>query len=332
MSDIKVSVIVPVYNSERHLRECLDSIRQQTLKDIEIICVDDGSSDGSLQILDEYENMDKRFTVLQNLTNKGTGYSINKGIRYSHGEYIAEVDADDFIDPDMYEQLYKAAKGADIVKSGYWSYYEEDKEVPSSLVEEESRFNPLKLNFKNRRDVFGFQCSFWTAIYKRELFFIDPEFTMWNETSGASFQDTSACFILTAMAKEMVWLPRSFYHWRVGEAHSITSTKWPFAVIGEYRRIENFLERFPWKQLSLRYILSRNRFGTYSWNYSRIAKEDRSTFAVAAAEDLRRDIDYIDLRYYTEKEANMFLTWAQDPEQFNQIMSKALDERTEDKE
>ena len=67
MSDIKVSVIVPVYNSERHLRECLDSIRQQTLKEIEIICVDDGSSDGSLAILDEYENMDKRFTVLQNL-------------------------------------------------------------------------------------------------------------------------------------------------------------------------------------------------------------------------------------------------------------------------
>lgn len=327
MSDIKVSVIVPVYNSERHLRECLDSIRQQTLKDIEIICVDDGSSDGSLAILDEYENMDKRITVLQNLTNKGTGYSINKGIRYSHGEYIAEVDADDFIDPDMYEQLYRATKGADIVKSGYWSYYEEDKEVPLSLVKEESRFNPIKLNFKNRRDVFGFQCSFWTAIYKRVLFFHDHEFTMWNETPGASFQDTSACFILTAVAKEMVWLPRSFYHWRVGEAHSITSTKWPFAVIGEYRRIENFLEEYPEKRLPLRYILSRNRFGTYSWNYSRIAKEDRSTFAVAAAEDLRRDIDYIDLRYYTESEANMFLTWAQDPEQFHQIMSKALDER-----
>jgi hypothetical protein len=154
---------------------------------------------------------------------------------------------------------------------------------------------------------------------------------MWNETTGASFQDTSVCFILTALAKEMVWLPRSFYHWRVGEAHSITSTKWPFAVIGEYRRIENFLERFPWKQLPLRYILSRNRFGTYSWNYSRIAKEDRSTFAVAAAEDLRRDIDYIDLRYYTEKEANMFMTWAQNPERFHQIMSKALDGENNDR-
>lgn len=327
MSDIKVSVIVPVYNSERHLRKCLNSIRQQTLKDIEIICVDDGSSDRSLRILANYMYLDDRITVIQNMTNKGTGYSINKGIRKSRGEYIAEVDADDFIDPDMYEQLYKAAKGADIVKSGYWSYYGEGKEVPLTLVKEECRFNPLKLNFKNRRDVFGFQCSFWSAIYKRDLFFIDPEFTMWNETPGAGFQDTSACFILTAMAKEMVWLPRSFYHWRVGEAHSITSTKWPFAVIGEYRRIENFLERFPWKQLPLRYILSHNRFGTYSWNYSRIAKEDRSTFAVAAAEDLRRDIDYIDLRYYTEKEANMFLTWAQDPEQFHQIMSKALDER-----
>ena len=102
----KVSVIVPVYNAEKHLDECIDSIVNQTLKDIEIICIDDCSTDNSYLILKEWAKKDKRIKVLRNKYNRGTGATINYGIRMADGEYIGEVDCDDFIDHEMYEYLY----------------------------------------------------------------------------------------------------------------------------------------------------------------------------------------------------------------------------------
>ena len=104
-----VSVIVPVYNSEKYLRQCLDSIVNQTLKDIEIICVDDGSTDGSAAILNEYAIRDKRIKVLyrQNLS---AGQARNTGMDVATGEYLSFLDSDDFFEPDMLEKLYLAAK------------------------------------------------------------------------------------------------------------------------------------------------------------------------------------------------------------------------------
>lgn len=91
----KVSVIIPVYNAEKYLEECLDSVLGQTLKEIEVICLDDGSTDNSLKILQEYEKRDERLIVLSH-ANQGAGYERNKGIRIASGEYIAFVDSDDF--------------------------------------------------------------------------------------------------------------------------------------------------------------------------------------------------------------------------------------------
>lgn len=116
MSNIKVSVIVPVYNAEKHLRQCLDSIVNQTLKDIEIILVDDGSKDGSLTILNEYKEKDERIQVIAQ-PNGGAGAARNNGLAHAQGEYLSFLDSDDFFDLDMLEKAYaKAVEGkADIV-------------------------------------------------------------------------------------------------------------------------------------------------------------------------------------------------------------------------
>ncbi len=105
----KISVIIPVYNAGLYLRECLDSVVDQTLKEIEIICVDDGSQDDSILILEEYAASDKRFTILKQ-THQFAGVARNNGMQIAQGEYLLFLDSDDYFDRQMLEKSYQRAK------------------------------------------------------------------------------------------------------------------------------------------------------------------------------------------------------------------------------
>lgn len=117
MNSIKISIIVPIYNTEDYLRECIDSLINQTLKDIEIILIDDGSTDSSGKICDEYAKKNKNMTVIHQ-SNAGQSVARNNGVKIAKGEYIQYVDSDDYIVPDACATLYSAAKScdADIVR------------------------------------------------------------------------------------------------------------------------------------------------------------------------------------------------------------------------
>ena len=101
---VKISIIVPIYNAEKYLEQCLQSIKNQTLKDIEVICVDDGSTDSSPQIMDRFQNEDQRFKVIHK-SNGGNGHSMNTGLAAATGEYIGCVEADDYIENNMFEKI-----------------------------------------------------------------------------------------------------------------------------------------------------------------------------------------------------------------------------------
>lgn len=332
----KVSVIVPVYNSSKYLRECLDSILNQTLKEIEVIIIDDGSTDDSISIISEYEDKDERVKALFN-TNHGTGYTINQGIKLARGEYIAEVDADDFIDPDMYEYLYSLTEDTkllnikpDVVKSGYYSYFEDGRDYPYSLVKENQTFKPIALDLMSRYLVFSFQPTFWSAIYNRE--FIKSRRLYWNETEGASFQDTSIIFKINALCRKMVWTDKSFYHWRQYDGHSITTQKYPQAVRHEYNCIESWLDEHLREKLALRDIMSRMRYGTYSWNAGRLKDDLRKEFIKAAQEDFQRDNEYQDMRFYarydkgksTLEDWETHEIWRTDPDRYCKLLTIAM--------
>lgn len=107
--NIKVSIIIPVYNIEKHLKQCLDSVINQSLQEIEIICVNDGSTDNSPQILEEYAQKDDRIIII-NKSNEGLAAARNTGMSYAKGEYIGFVDSDDWVELDMYEKLYENAQ------------------------------------------------------------------------------------------------------------------------------------------------------------------------------------------------------------------------------
>lgn len=116
----KVSIIVPVYKVESTLNRCVVSIRKQTLEDIEIILVDDGSPDNCPRMCDDLAIIDERIKVIHK-TNGGLGYARNSGIEIASGEYIAFIDSDDFIEPNMMQRLYDFArkKNCDVVYGGY---------------------------------------------------------------------------------------------------------------------------------------------------------------------------------------------------------------------
>ncbi len=116
----KVSVIIPVWNCELYIEKCLNSLLNQTLKDIEIICVDDGSTDSSSEIIRRYCEADERVLLLTQ-SNKKQGAARNKGLEVAKGEYIGFVDADDWVDSNYYEELYNAAKqyNSDIALADY---------------------------------------------------------------------------------------------------------------------------------------------------------------------------------------------------------------------
>ena len=108
----ELSVIIPVYNTDKYLEKSLDSLTSQTLKDIEIICVNDGSTDNSLAVLQKYADKDSRIIVI-NQEHKMQGAARNAGIKIAEGEYIGFVDSDDWVDKDYFEKLYNAVKKYD---------------------------------------------------------------------------------------------------------------------------------------------------------------------------------------------------------------------------
>ena len=131
---IKISIIIPVYNSSKYLSKCLDSVINQTYSNLEIICINDGSTDKSLTILKKYRKKDERIKIV-NQKNCGVSIARNKALEMAVGEYIMFVDSDDFIDNDMIEKLYNLTdnKRIDIVRCGYIKEYK-DKSTKHSIV------------------------------------------------------------------------------------------------------------------------------------------------------------------------------------------------------
>ncbi len=124
----KVSVIIPVYNVEKYISQCLNSIINQSLNDIEIICVNDGSTDSSSSILEQYAHNDNRIKII-NQVNQGQGVARNNAIKQANGEYIVFVDPDDWLVDGALEKIYKfiSINKADVIQFNYINYYEENK-------------------------------------------------------------------------------------------------------------------------------------------------------------------------------------------------------------
>lgn len=258
----KVSVVIPVYNVEPYLRQCLDSVVGQTLKDIEIIIVNDGSPDGCPDIIREYAARDNRIVVIDK-PNTGYGHSMNIGFDRARGEYLGIIEPDDYVHSTMYERLYCSVKkyGApDIVKCSNQAFYTDSEKNSSSIITFPDQYLGTPIVPRLMPRVFLFDHSVWTCIYRQE--FIRENRIAFLETPGASFQDNSFSFKAFALADHVVYIADVLlFHRRDNPTSSINNmdTKWRYRI-QEWMEIERFLEKRPalWEKLKRVFYLKRH--------------------------------------------------------------------------
>lgn len=211
----KVSVIIPVYNTEKYLRKCLDSVCNQTLYDIEIICINDCSLDSSFELLKEFAQQDDRIKLIDFNENKGAAAARNAGLDAAQGEFVGFVDSDDFVDADFYEKLYTKAKetDADAVKS---LLKIDNPLTGGSYIPED-----MNLNKKIKNNPAYFYFTFTTAIYRR-TFLKDNEIRF--PEGLINLEDPY--FLIKAALKynKLVLIGDTYYHY-CDNANSMTKSK-----------------------------------------------------------------------------------------------------------
>lgn len=288
MENIKVSVIMPAMNVKKYIRECLDSVVNQTLKEIEIICVDAYSTDGTRQIIEEYAQRDPRVRLLDDRIGS-TGYSNNMGIRLASGKYVAILETDDYVSPSMYETLYAIGEkeNCDVVRADYQVFWGDGKQrvfLDKPIACELDMYGRI-LSAKESKKIFLNDMSTWTGIYRRSFLL---ENQIWhNETPGASYQDNGFWFQTTALAGRICYAPVSGYRYRLDNPKSsIHNPKKIYAICDEYefirRKLEdkNIFTEFCHTFVYMKYI-------RYISSFYRLHEEFKMRFLIRFSEEMR---------------------------------------------
>ena len=293
-----ISVLIPIYNVVAYLDECLGSVAAQTFTDFEAICINDGSTDGSLDIILSYVDKDSRFQLIDK-ANSGYGASMNRGLDAARGQYIAILESDDFMAPGALAELYQAVTDfdAEVAKANCYYYW------PGRLVTNRHRdLVPRQqcgrlINPQEEHDIFFYQPSVWSALYRREFLLAnDIRFT---ETPGASYQDTSFNLKLWISATRAVFLPQALVHYRQdNQASSVKAKDKAFAVVDEFHEVERFAGQHGDGQREAAHrenagwlpaVIAALKFQAYLWNYERLAEELQLDFLMQVSTELAAD-------------------------------------------
>ncbi len=213
-ADIKISVIVPVYNVKDYLKKALDSVLNQTLKEFEVICIDDCSTDGSLDILREYKKKDERIVLIENKVNKGQGYSRNIALDIAKGDYIMMFDPDDWYEPDALEVAYNQITkyDNDLVVFNYFHYSEKyNKRMANDRHGEILRKYENGHSMNVRKDYFPYLGLHSSRIYKKS-FLIDNDCRYTETRCG---EDSIFVVKTTVLANSISFCHRMLYNYRI---------------------------------------------------------------------------------------------------------------------
>ena len=291
-----VSVVLPVYNAEKYLRQCLNSLKAQTLADMEFICVNDGSTDNSLSIIREFQKDDPRFIAIDK-PNRGYGHAMNCGLDAAAGKYVGIVEPDDFVKPEMYERLSAAAEanGVDFVKSGIIYHWEKRPDRDTKITTDSSLIGRV-VSPKENAGIFNAIMNNVVGVYRRD--FIERGHIRFTETPGASYQDNSFYLQVHFLAKSAFLLGESFYFYRQdNEASSINSKGKAFVIFDEYRLNERLFDGRPDVRAAFYGQYLYKKYKSYKYHLGRIEIYSQIPFleklsAEFRAHDERGEIDY----------------------------------------
>ncbi len=232
----KISVVVPFYNVEDYIEKCLNSLKNQTLKDIEVILVDDGSKDGSTKIAKSFAKKDARFSYHLK-KNGGLSDARNYGMKYAHGEYLAFLDSDDYIDHDLYEKMYAKAKenDADMVETDFiWEY-------PKKSVKDISKVTKMS------RIIVDIRVVAWNKLYRRSLI----EKLGVTFSKGLRYEDVDWCYKIIPFVEKVYSVHDTYVHY-IQRPTSIANTQ-NERVRDIYQILENAIKYYEEKKIIGRY-------------------------------------------------------------------------------
>ena len=239
----KISVVIPIYNVAQYLSRCLDSVCSQTFKDLEIICINDGSTDNSKKILAKYAACDERIVVV-NKKNAGVSAARNDGIKIAQGKYIHFLDADDFIDTDYYEKMYNAAHNgsSDMVCSGFITNtkYARNLKYKRDFIESD-------LRAKIRKTYVFTDGYVWRYLFKKQ--FITKNKLLFD-TDMISQEDVIFVLNAVAVANNVSFVSGTFYHYMFNDMSALHARdaahhkkiKMQYKIGKEYKR--SFAHRY----------------------------------------------------------------------------------------
>ncbi len=209
--NIKVSVLTPIYNhSLIYVRQCLDSLKAQTLQEIEFILIDNGAPDDAKQLIEEYKNLDERFRILHIEKNQGYAYAINLGLEAAKGEYIGLVESDDWIEPEMYEDLYNIADTYDLnlVKS---VYYENNKNAQKLCAVYPQHIMNKKISINEVPEFLNTHAAPWSFLYKKDLL---DNFRIRLKVKNFSYGNDLGLVIKSYIAAQSIYITdKAYYHY-----------------------------------------------------------------------------------------------------------------------
>ncbi|MCI8560041.1 MAG: glycosyltransferase [Dorea sp.] len=331
---IKVSIIIPVYNVQDYLEECMKSVLAQTLENIEIICVNDGSTDRSSDILKRFQSQDGRIILLDQ-ENRGYGYAMNRGIAAAVGEYIGIVEPDDYIVSDMYQELYDTAEKyqLDFVKADFYRFTtREDGEREfyyNHLSQKQQDYNKV-FNPSKDADTLRYIMNTWSGIYKRK--FLEKNQIWHNETSGASFQDNGFWFQTFVYGERAMIIDKPYYrNRRDNPDSSVNSKEKVYCINIEYDYIRSILIKKPEIWERFKYMYWFKKYHNYMGTLWRIKEEYRKGYIYRFSQELKRGIALSEVKkdVFSETAWNHIQSMTEDPEKYywGRVYPKSVDEK-----
>jgi len=319
---LAVSIVVPVFNAAPYLAECLGSLRRQSLRELEFLLVDDGSTDGSRRLLEEFAATDPRAQVIVK-ANSGLGHTLNVGLDRALGEYVGIVEPDDYVAGSMFEVLHAEAERhrADIAKADFVRFHDTGGR---------RRFRYCRIA-KERVDLYGrvldpvacpalfrSEVNTWCGIYRRD--FLEREGIRHNETPGASYQDTGFFFQTLCRARRVYLIPRAVYRYRVDNpASSVKRFDNATAIREEMRFLEEFIgsdrTRFAVFEPALWY----RKFVAYLYSYERASETQSLPLLKEFSAEFRaaRDQEFLDRTLFSPTEWACLQDVMRSPERFH---------------
>lgn len=309
------SIIIPVYNVGQYLEQCLESLVNQSFKNIQIICINDGSTDNSSDILNAYSYMDSRIRVL-NQSNRGYGFSINRGMQYVEADYVSIIEPDDYLNLDTYDSFYSeilAFPQADIIKYAYWNFHEDisgKKTEPSNSSFFTLPEKPFKIS--KYPQLLLYHPSIWSCIYKTS--FLKENNLSFIEAPGAGWTDNPFFIASMCLAQNIIWKNKKYYYYRQG--HSTASSNLIDCKIPVLRLIDifDFIEKNKITDFGILLCIYKRVF-----HYINIVRDHKNYISAEIEPLIQKVLSHIDSNIvYTElfstQEQNILKEYAKEKE------------------